>query len=749
MEKLAKWIIKFRFLIIAIVLIVTVFLGLEIRKIHINSDFVKSLPADDPVATLYKEIGEKYKGTDMGMIIIQANTIYTAQVISDIKLITDSLKSIDGLVSVTSLTDVMDIKSDSFGIEISKLVDEYNLPTTLAQLEELRQRIDSKDMYKGSIISADGTASIITFTFQTDVNQQEVSEQIKSKINALNLPEKLNYGGMPMMMDDISNLIISDMMFLIPVIAIILLIILGFSFRSLRGIIYPLITVAIASVWAIGLMSFLNFEITLVTGIIPVVLFAVGSAYVIHVVNHVNEIKEDDPKKVVIISLSYIIVPVFLSAITTVFGFSSFIFGAYLTMIKDFGLFSGVGTVVALLLSLTFIPALQYIFPPKYKSKKAENNKNSFLVKNILTPVSNLVFKHPKYILVFWAIVIVFGIIASFNIERSTNIANYFKDNNPTRISEKLLQDKFGGSSPIFVVFKGDMQSLEVLSKMSEMEKFMKQDPYVTNANSVADLVEQMNDAMGEGVKIPDEQAKIEQLWFLLDGQDVMSQLVNDDLTEGIIQSRYASDKTKDINPFLDKVQQWISENSTDDCQITLNGLPSVYVRIDQSLLKSQLSSLALAIILVFILISIVIRSAKLGLIGIIPILSTITLLFGFMGITHIPLDIATVLVASVAMGIGIDYSVHIINSFNYNLKVYNDVNQAIRNSILVSGKAIIINVITVAGGFLVLLFSNMVPIQSFGLLIAISMLFSGFGSLTLLPVIIIITDRKRSFTKS
>ncbi|HAN76296.1 MAG TPA: hypothetical protein DCQ31_00260 [Bacteroidales bacterium] len=118
-------------------------------------------------------------------------------------------------------------------------------------------------------------------------------------------------------------------------------------------------------------------------------------------------------------------------------------------------------------------------------------------------------------------------------------------------------------------------------------------------------------------------------------------------------------------------------------------------------------------------------------------------LLFGFMGITGIPLDIATVLVASVAIGIGIDYSIHIITSYNHYLKEGNSVEEAIQKTILLSGKAIVINVLSVAAGFLVLVFSQIVPMQFFGLLVAISMLVAGFGALTLLPIIIIISNNK------
>jgi len=416
-------------------------------------------------------------------------------------------------------------------------------------------------------------------------------------------------------------------------------------------------------------------------------------------------------------------------------------------MIKDFGIFSAIGTGISLILSITFIPALQSFIPKqKLTQHKIVSSTNSFISKYVLKPLHNLLLKHPKYIFTFWIVLILISIFFTFNIERNTNIANYFKKNNPTRISEEILQKKFGGSSPIYILFKGDMQSPTVLKTMLEMENFLKQNPFISYTNSVADLIKELNKAMEGKDKIPDKKNQIEQLWMLLEGQDIMPQLVDDEKKEGIIQSRFASAKTKDIKPFIQSVNNWIKNHPSSEYQIELNGMPSIYNQIDYSILKSQMTSIAIAIILVFLLISIIIKSFKLGLFSIIPILSTIIMLFGFMGITNIPLDIATVLVASVALGIGIDYSVHIINAFNYYKNTTNNIKKIIEQTILINGKGIVINILTVTGGFLVLLFSNIVPIQNFGLLIAICMIFSGLGALTLLPAILILDNNKMKF---
>jgi len=195
-------------------------------------------------------------------------------------------------------------------------------------------------------------------------------------------------------------------------------------------------------------------------------------------------------------------------------------------------------------------------------------------------------------------------------------------------------------------------------------------------------------------------------------------------------------------------METFINEYSTEECRIQITGMPFVDLTMDKSLINSQFGSLSIAIVFVVIIVGLILRSFKSGIYASIPIIASIVILFGLMGYIGISLNIATVLVASLTLGIGIDYSIHVITHFNHSYKRGGDVYRALRDVILISGKAIIINILSVAGGFLVLLFSEMVPLQYFGLLISISMIASGLGALTLLPVILILIHRKGKLVK-
>ena len=742
-------ILKIRWIIILLVLAITVFLGFQIPNIKINSDVISSLPDNDPDAVLLKKIGAQFGGNKMGMIILECDNVFTREVLQHVRQVTDSVKEIEGVSSVTSLTNIMDIKEGEEGMEIGKLVDENNMPDTPEELRQLKERALSKDMYKGAIVSEDGTATIVIFSLSDDADIQKLANEVKQKTESLHLPEHIYYAGSPMMITSIAHLISADLTRLLPIALLLIAFVLFLGFRTVRGVLLPLLTALISIIWVIGIMALFGFEMSMVSNNIPIVMLAVGTAYAIHVLDRIDQVKEN-LNKAIIIALVSVTIPVILAALTTITGFVSFIFGSYLTMIMDFGMFTALGTFIALVLSLFFVPAVVSAFAWDNKSKSVVKVKQgkSFLNDYFLNPLQILLFKRTKGVLITWILLTVLGIGGISMIQRNVDIRNYFKKGNTTRVAEDIMSAKFGGTKPIFVLFKGDIQSPEVLNTMLQTEEYMKKSPGVIATQSVADLIVEINAALGEGRKIPDEKDKIEQLWFLLDGNESMKKFVSDDQNEAIIISKFLSSDNKAKIEFDKYMKKFITEHSTAACSIEITGMPFIDVTMDRSLIYSQLGSLAFALLFVVIIVGGILRSFFAGLFAAIPIVSAIIILFGVMGYTGIPLNIATVLVASIAMGIGIDYSIHVITHFNDSIKNGASIKQAMEDTIGISGKAIIINVVSVSAGFLVLLFSEMVPLQYFGLLIFLSMVGSGLSALTFLPVILIISHKRKEKSK-
>jgi predicted RND superfamily exporter protein len=745
LTKFSKNILANKWLIIVLVCLGTLFFGNELKKLQIDADIVRSLPDDDVDARLLKKIGENFGSNNMGVIILETDNIYQPSVIEHIQLITDTLSEISGISSVSSLTNIINIKGSDYGIEIGKLVDEYELPKTALEFEKLRNNILNNPMYKGSIVSEDETASLIVFNIENDANVNIIAKEVIEKTTALQIPEKLYYIGSPMLVTYISDLMRKDLTTLLPIAFLVIAIILFLSFRSFSGVILPLLIAVISIVWSLGSMAFLGIKMSMISNNIPIIILAIGSAYTIHVINRVNKVRlEEQHSDTIKTALVYVFIPIMLAALTTIIGFISFIFGSYLDMIVDFGIFTALGTLFACLLSIFFVPAILSVLNFKNNTSKVPKD-DSFITNYLLQPLHQLIANKPKTVLLIWLLLIGFSVANLFSIRRSVDIQEYFKRDNPTRLAEQIMVEKFGGTKPIFVYFKGNMQSPAVLKKMLETSAYMEESPEIFTSMSIAKLIDEINYNFTNSRTFPQEIEQIEQLWFLLDGNEVLPRFVNEELTEGIIISKFKSPDNKSKIEFAKYMNRFIAENSTEECQIQITGMPFVDITMDQSLINSQIGSIAIAIFFVIVLVGGILRSLKSGFFAAIPIIATIILLFGFMGLTGISLNIATVLVASVALGIGIDYSIHIISHFKTSFKKNNDVYAAVQESILVSGKAIIINVVSVSAGFLVLVFSDMVPLQYFGLLIALSMVSSCLGALTLLPSLLILMNKKNS----
>jgi predicted RND superfamily exporter protein len=745
MKRFTEFVVQYRLLVIGAVLLVTAFLGFQVTKIQVNSDIIDSLPDHDPDAVLLKEIGERFGGNRIGMVILETDNIYQTEILNYVLQITDSLTLVPGIASITSLTTMMEIRNDEFGFEVGTLVDPYEMPESPDELANLRNRIESNDLYRGSIVSEDGTSTIIIFSLEQGADVEEVTNEVRSKTAQMNLPVNLFYAGSPMMVTAVGNIISRDMKMLIPITFGIISLILFLGFRSFRGVVLPLLSAALAIVWTIGLMALGGYQMSMISSNIPILLVAIGSAYSIHVINRVRQSQLRNEGVTVQLALQYIAVPVFLAAITTAVGFVSFLFGAYLAMIRDYGVFTAVGTMISCLLSLTFVPAVLSVTRKPGHVVSEELADQSFLARYVLDPVNTLLFQHTRKVFVVWGALILASVGGMLLIKREVDVKDYFKKKNPTRIAEEIMIEKFGGTKPVFVHFRGDVNNPDMLQTMQRTEEYMKASPDIVTTQSVANLMAEMNAALGEERKIPDERDRVEQLWFLLEGNEYLSTLVTPEMDEAIIVSKFVNSDNASKIQFDEYMSEYLSSIQSDEFDVRMTGMPFVDVTLDNSLVRSQIGSLVIAVVFVVLIVGLILRSLKLGIIATAPIIAAILILFGVMGIVGISLNIGTVLVASVALGIGIDYSIHMISHFRHAMKNGLDVHMAIRDAIMISGKAIAINVASVSAGFMVLIFSQMVPLQYFGLLVAISMVGSSLGALTLLPSILIWTNGRKN----
>jgi len=746
MRNFSENIVQYKWFVLSAILLITIFLGVQLKYTKVDSNIVNSLPKDDPVVSLFKEVGDEFGGNEMGMVILQAKNVLYPQPLNDIQAITDTLNDTKGILSVTSLTNMMTINVEGDDFEVKNLINEKNRPKNKAQADSLKKVIARNNMVSGNIISKDATATMIIYTIKDGVDVDSLSGVVMDKINNMPIKTKHYFAGAPFLRKYVENIVSYDIRTLIPIAFIVIAVVLFLSFHSVRGVILPILTAGLAIVWALGVFTLLGLKLSMVSNNVPIIILAVGSAYAIHVLNRITQCDIKDKKAKIVKAYRFMIIPVSLTALTTMVGFLSFVFGAYLKMIRDFGILAALGTFFSAVLALSLVPAMLAVLPAKTRQekKKKTDPEKSKLRRFILKPLSRRVVMHPKRVVAGWGILFAISIFGIFILKRSVSTSGYFKKDHPASVAERIISEKLGGSKPVFVVFKGNMQSPEVLKAMMETEKYMTSSQYISSTQSIADVVENLYGAFSGEKKIPDSEATIGQLWFILGQNESLNRLVTPDLDQGVIIAKYIDNGENNVKKFEKYMNDFFAKHKSKDYTVQITGMPFVSAQLDHNLLYSQIVSLIIAIVSVIIIVSIMFRSFLKGIIASAPIIATIGILYGIMGLTGIPLDIVTVLVASIAIGIGIDYSIHFMSHFNHSVQRLNSVSGAIEETILLSGRAIMINFMSVSAGFLVLVFSNLVAMEYFGILIALSMLGSSMGALTLLPSIFLFESKEQ-----
>jgi len=746
---LARLVIRLRFLILGGTLLLTLLALFLLKDLRINSDILSYLPPDDPATILNTYISNTYGGSQLAVVALEAEDVFTPEVLRDIAALSEHFSGLEGVLSVTSLTRVLDIRKQEDWLEIGWLVDPDAPPLDAEQLAALRRYTLSKPMYPGRIVSADAGTALVVSRLREDADKAELAREIRRSTAVLLASEaRVVFAGLPFQLVEISDLVRLDLLRLIPLAALLITGCLYAGFRSFRGVLLPLLPALIATVWTLGVMSLTEVRFSVISNIIPVVLIAVGSAYSIHVLSAFRERGDHARDQAdAARALRLVALPVALAALTTMAGFLAFIWGSYLTMIREFGLFCALGVCFALLLSLTFIPALLTLLPPPAAGRPSRGRPLSRLL-------IRLIERRRRAVLACAGLLVLISAAGFPLIRREVDILSYFRPGTEIRAAEEMMKKTFGGSQTLQILVSGDIKDPAVLKKMKELEEYLRTRPELHNVHSIVELLEEMSYAMIDRRVLPASREQAANLWFLLEGEETLSLLVNPEASEAVIQASLENQNSREIAEVVRDVSARIaslSDEKVDMLRMQLAGSALLYSELYDALNQSQCRSLVLALILVFACNLLLLRSFRAALTGLAPIIFTLFLLFGIMGAAGLPLDVVTVLLGSISLGVGIDYSLHFLSRYRRYLLLCRrqrrgrQPEEAAAAALAATGEAIFINMVTVSAGFLSLLLAGLNPLRRFALLIVCTMLCSGLGALLLLPSLLLSRSRAAS----
>ncbi|NOX18546.1 MAG: MMPL family transporter [Chlorobi bacterium] len=753
MEKLLSKLLKAPYLVLGAILIITVlflFPMKENTKMETNLD--KYMPEDHP-AFVYSNKAEKWFNIKDGIIIAIENKsgVYNYETLEIVKKLTKRLQKLKQIekADVTSLYTADNIVGTEDGMDVKAFF--KKVPKTKEKLDELKQKVESNDMVFGRLVSTDETVTVVIAAINDDVFSQEFYKEILKVAKEYETPNnKLYVAGRPIVEGTMALLGPADMKKMVPLVLLVITLVLYFTLRSVKSTILTMLVVFFSTIWAFGLMAVVNIPIYAVSTMIPVMLIAIGVADGIHLYSHLHLYmrKHPDTTKLEAVKdmLKHMWSPVVMTSVTTAVGFISLL-TSQVYPIKYFGIFTAFGVMVAMVFSLVLIPAGIMAFGlPKFKEKKKkETDKHS---DQLAYDIAEKVLKH-KYITIFATIIIVAAsIFGMTKVWINSSFLDKFEKDSDIVLTDKFINEHFGGTSTINLILDSEKEDAfknpAILKLVAKMQKTVDGNlKVVGDSFSLADYLRRMNMVMHADKEkfntIPDNQNLIAQYLLLYEmsgDPDNLWKVVTESYNKANITFQLKSDNSKAINSALAQIDNF--KGDFKKLGVTMNYAGSGYKALvfTDLILEGQIISLIMSLFIVIILLSIMFKNIKLGLIGSVPIMITAVISFGIMGWFGIPLNSTTALLSSIAIGIGIDYAVHLLEQYKLN-SVCGDKDLTVKKTMAHSGRAIMFNAIVVIAGFLVLLFSVFPPNRELGFLVSLNMFISFVGTLTIMVILL------------
>ena len=755
MKKIINFCVFHPYWVIAVVAAFTVFFGWQIPHVKIDPRVETILKENNPVEKVYSANKKEFAPYADILIGMLNSNVFNADSLKKIQAISEEAREIKGIKKVMNIFNIKNIQGNESGLQVTPMVPDGKVPSSAQDIAEFKKKVTSWDVYDNIYITKDGKGTAITLVLADNVETDKIVPiyyKLQDIIKKYEGPEKFFISGTKVVEALQGDYMIKDLTLLPPLVCVVLLGFLFLFFRNFRGMLLPLINVCLAGIWTIGLMPLVGVPLTAISTALPVALMAVGVAYGVHVVENVfsDAIEGIKGKKGINSALNRITIPVIMAGLTTIASFLSLCTTVVRPM-THFGLLCAFGISVSMVLALTFTPAVLSVIDEKGKEHISHHHTKADLVGPLLKKLSYISIHKKGWVFAISFIIFAVSIFFSRHVKSDFNLVEDFRERSPIRVADKILNEKFGGTSQFNVAINtqnvDDIKDPEVLRKMDRLQKELNGLNGVGKTVSIVDFIKRMNQSMHDSdpayYTIPDSKELVAQYLLLFSfsgGGDDLDSFVNYGFKDGQILLQMKNQSGYLAQDVADTVKRFEKKELKGDNKIKgiiTTGMAMLAKEFNRVILTSQIQSFILAFTLCFFITTGIFRSFKLGIYSMIPLLIPITLDFGIMGASGIRLNAATATVASIDIGMGIDYCIHFISRYRHEISLGRSVDQAIDIALNTSGRGIIYNALAVSAGFMVLIPSQFVIVSQLGLLVAIDMLTISFSALTFLPACI------------
>jgi len=729
-------------------LVLAAALAFPIQYLEEETDFAEFMADDDPIIVLMDEAEARY-GRSWGIMVMLHNEagIFNDTTLGKIEEMADAIEAIPGIRSVSTPLNSQTIVGTETALSVRQAAPDGIAPRTPEDMEIFRSRLMADENLIGGVVSENGQAALVNIELEVGADEYAITPKIVDIVDAHRGGGDTLYIYGDAYFDTVmSEEMNADISLLFPLAILVMVALLFASFVTIRGILLPIAIVLLSIIVAMGSMVLLGFPMTAMSFIAPILLLAIGIADAIHVLNRYNEeiAKGTEKRQAILNTMRDMRAPVVMTSLTTAVGFLSLL-SAFLVPQRHFGVVTAIGVLAAMLFSLALIPA---VFSLLKKPRVRDLSKGLRPLTRVLLGFEKVIVGHRKTVLL--VSLIIFGVmlagIPRLRVETS-NEEFLGEEHEAVKILD-FTADYFAGDMSVMVEFdtgrRDGLKDPAMLNAMLDLEEFLLENG-VAKTFSLTTLVRQMNEKFNADdpayYVIPDSREMISQLLLLYTFQGgTLGDMAVGDFSAGTVTGMYQMKSSGNVSRLAGLVQDYLDEHFAEggEMRVRMIGATTLMNRMFTQMTRSQLVGLGTTIAAVTALVMVLMGSVVAGLIAAIPLILTVTFSMGIMAYTGQPLDIMTLMVSVVAVGIGVDYSIHFISRFRTEYRLDGDAERALQKTIQTTGRGITYNALTVALGFFILIFASFKGIRTFGWQIALTMGISALSAISIIPAILV-----------
>ncbi|MEW5908951.1 MAG: MMPL family transporter, partial [Thermodesulfobacteriota bacterium] len=732
-RKIMEFIVFHPKTILLLVLVLSLAIAWQLPRLSIRTSIYDLVVEDLPETKKYEGFRKLFGSDEIIRVVIKGKRVLEPAAFQKVAQLAEDLSRIKGVRRIISLPGVKD------AVDINREWD----------LDKFAKILSPIELFQNNLISSDGSTTAVTLVLTDDADKGSVIQAVDQIISKTPKDLSLYQIGMPLVSEAMSRFTEKDLRTLTPITILIMGITLFIIFRNIFILLVPLGCVMISLVWTFGLMAWIRIPMSMLTMIVPVFILAVGTAYCLHIVNeYTSALKHSETRqKACLDTFSTMTLPTFMAVFTTVIGVGSLLTNR-MEAIREFAFFSSFGMISLFFLVLTFVPASLTLIPYRGSREKGETRFRE-AVGRLCERIAEINLSKQKVTLPILVCLTVFFAIGIFRVKVETNPVEFFKKESDISRNFHDIYKHLSGSFPVNICLESSVENAfedpKFIKEISRIQAFITQLPGVDKSISFADYLKVVNYAMNQFdakyYTLPEEAFEFRMLinnYKIMLGEDMLWGFVNRNFSRANILLLTHLSSSEDFLSIRRQINDHIRKNSPRSISSEVTGIGVVISASGHLLTVGQVKSLFLTMGLIFFLMFLLFLSMKVGLIAILPNIFPIIILFGTMGWLKLELSAATSLIASIAIGLAVDDTIHYLVCFNREFKkVLND-EEALKQTFRKIGSSMIFTTLLISTGFTVLLFSNFGPTSLFGVLMVVTMMGALVGDLFITPALML-----------